>query len=59
MPKLTKTEWALRFAMAFLELRGGGVELSALAQWGEDLWPRSGHLEPEQVAREQYEVDRA
>lgn len=57
MPILSKTEWAFRFAVAFLELRDGGIELAALAQWGEELYLKAGHLDPEQVARDLFQVD--
>lgn len=51
---LTRTEWALRFAAAFLDLQDGGVEMTVLRSWGEELFARHGHLDPAQVARQQF-----
>jgi hypothetical protein len=51
---LTRTEWALRFATTYLDLRDGGIELNALQGWGEELWARCGHLDPAEVARRQF-----
>lgn len=51
---LTRTEWAMRFAATFLELRDGGVELSVLYGWGDELWVRFGHLDPGEVAQQEF-----
>lgn len=51
---LTRTEWAMRFAATFLDLQDGGVELGVLRSWGEELFPRLGHLDPAHVARQQF-----
>jgi hypothetical protein len=54
---LSRTEWAMRFATTFLDLRDGGVELTALRSWGEELYARQGHLDPAEVARQQFAGD--
>jgi hypothetical protein len=54
---LSRTEWAMRFATTFLDLRDGGVELIALRGWGEELYARHGHLDPAEVARQQFAGD--
>lgn len=51
---LQRTEWALRFATTFLDLRDGGVELDVLRRWGEELYAREGHHDPGEVARRQF-----
>jgi hypothetical protein len=56
---LRRTEWAMRFATTYLDLRNGGVELSVLHGWGEELWSRCGHLDPADVARDEFTAGHA
>lgn len=56
---LRRTEWAMRFAAAYLELQNGGVEMAALHGWGEELWSRCGHLDPGDVAQREFVAGRA